>query len=407
MKGKFVIALLLLAASLPAGAQLLPSRREVFLREEALRKPLGDIDFDALRRDPDTLTLYFIGDVMAHGPMTESAFRQYRKAHPDARKDAHASHDYSTFFRHLEEPIAAADLAICNMEFPLGGPPFTGYPCFSAPDVYPDYLIDKGFDILLTANNHILDKGQAGLVRTLGICEGLEAAGKIRFTGISADEADDAARYPLIVDTKGVRLALINFTYGTNCGPSARWPKVNRMQRDDIARALRRAREQDADYVIVLPHWGIEYRHRHSPEQEDLARWMVANGADLVIGTHPHVPQDIQSIDGKPVLYSLGNAVSNQQAPETRLELAATVRILLHRNGTTSLAFPEVSFLWCTHPGTVEDSYSVLPVAEFLGKRDRWRIPSDYDNMVKTYQETLKATGIHEENPPSGSHRPH
>lgn len=404
MRVKLAILVLLLGAAIPAPAQLLPSRRDVFLREEALRSPVGEVDFDALQRRQDTLTLFFIGDVMAHGPMTENAYRLHCKAHPGARKDDPASYDYSGFFRRLERPVAEADLAICNMEFPLAGYPYTGYPCFSAPDTYADYLADLGFDVLLTANNHILDKGQAGLVRTVRACDALEASGRIRYTGISADEADDASRYPLIIDLKGVRIALVNFTYGTNTGPSARWPKVNRMQRDDIGKALQRAQEQEADYIIVLPHWGIEYRHRHSPEQEDLARWMVERGADLVIGTHPHVPQDIQYIDGTPVLYSLGNAVSNQQDPQCRLELAATVRILLHRNGSTTLDRPEVSFLWCAHPGKVEDSYTVLPVAGYLGRREAWRDPSDHDDLVRTYQETLKATGIDEEKPLPGSH---
>ena len=264
MREKFAILVLLAFATLGAEAQLLPSRRELFLREEALRNPVGDVDFDALHRRQDTLTLLFIGDVMAHGPMIENAYRMHCKTHPGARKDDPASYDWSAFLRRLEAPVAAADLAVCNMEFPLAGYPYTGYPCFSAPDTYADYLTGLGFDVLLTANNHILDKGQAGLVRTVRACDALESTGRVRYTGISANEADDTARYPLIIDLKGVRIALVNFTYGTNTGPSARWPKVNRMQREDIGKALRRAREQDADYIIVLPHWGIEYRHRHS-----------------------------------------------------------------------------------------------------------------------------------------------
>ncbi len=404
MKGKFVIALLLLAASLPAGAQLLPSRREVFLREEALRKPLGDIDFDALRRDPDTLTLYFIGDVMAHGPMTESAFRQYRKAHPDARKDAHASHDYSTFFRHLEEPIAAADLAICNMEFPLGGPPFTGYPCFSAPDVYPDYLIDKGFDILLTANNHILDKGDPGLRRTVEVCDRVEKERGVRHTGVVSSEEDMRRRYPLLIEKKGILIALINFTYGTNMGSEVAWPRVNRMNRMDIGKAIERAKDAGADVIVALPHWGVEYQFRHSPSQEELARWMIAQGVDLVIGSHPHVAQDIQVIDGKTVIYSLGNAVSNQNDLIARLELCAAVDIRIGKDGRAVVEPPRVRYLWCTKPGMIDDSYTVVPVASYLENPGAWRVREDYDNMVSTYRKVQKENHVYEENDPTGSH---
>jgi poly-gamma-glutamate synthesis protein (capsule biosynthesis protein) len=404
VKGKFVIALLLLAASLPAGAQLLPSRREVFLREEALRKPLGDIDFDALRRDPDTLTLYFIGDVMAHGPMTESAFRQYRKAHPDARKDAHASHDYSTFFRHLEEPIAAADLAICNMEFPLGGPPFTGYPCFSAPDVYPDYLIDKGFDILLTANNHILDKGDPGLRRTVEVCDRVEKERGVRHTGVVSSEEDMRRRYPLLIEKKGILIALINFTYGTNMGSEVAWPRVNRMNRMDIGKAIERAKDAGADVIVALPHWGVEYQFRHSPSQEELARWMIAQGVDLVIGSHPHVAQDIQVIDGKTVIYSLGNAVSNQNDLIARLELCAAVDIRIGKDGRAVVEPPRVRYLWCTKPGMIDDSYTVVPVASYLENPGAWRVREDYDNMVSTYRKVQKENHVYEENDPTGSH---
>ena len=341
---------------------------------------------------PDTATIVVMGDVMMHRDQISNARR------------SDGTYDFSTYLENLKDMVAGADVAVANMEFTLAGKPYTGYPCFSAPDGYEDYVADCGVDVFLTANNHILDKGKSGIERTLKRYSLMEETHGIKHTGCSVSASDDARRFPLFIVSRGIRIALVNFTYGTNTGPSARWPKVNRMQREDIGKALRRAREQDADYIIVLPHWGIEYRHRHSPEQEDLARWMVANGADLIIGTHPHVPQDIQYIDGKPVLYSLGNAVSNQQDPKCRLELAATVRILLHRNGSTTLDRPEVSFLWCAHPGTVEDSYTVLPVAEYLPRPEAWRSPSDHDSMARTYQETLKATGIDEEKPLPGSH---
>ena len=315
----------------------------------------------------DTVSLYVVGDIMSHGPMTKSA---YRSGIPQ----------YDTFFKHLEGRIGGADIAIGNLEFPLAGRPYTGYPAFSGPLEYVVYLEEIGFDVLLTANNHILDKGSAGLTSTLRKLDQFE----LRYTGISANPGDDAARYPLVVGCKGIRIALLNFTYGTNLGASTRWPKVNYMNREDIASALERSK--GADFVIALPHWGVEYAHQHDAEQEELARWLVDEGVDLIIGTHPHVIQDRQDIGGVPVFYSIGNAISNQRDLDARLELGLRVRIV-----TTPLEAPRLldvsaEYLWCTRPGMVEESYSTLPVSDFLGHRERWLEPADYDDMVKTLE---------------------
>ena len=310
---------------------------------------------------PDTVSIYVVGDIMTHQPVSESA----------------KIHGYSTFFKHIADRIDGADLAVGNMEFPLAGRPHTGYPAFSGPDEYAQYLSDIGFDVFLTANNHILDKGAAGLRRTIDV---LEEKGLI-YTGISLNEAADTLLNPLIIQVKGLRIAIVNFTYGTNAAPRTQWPKVHYMQKDDILPVLRRA--QEADLMMVFPHWGIEYKLHHNQEQEEMARWLVDNGADVVIGTHPHVIQDVQYIDGVPVIYSLGNALSNQMDLNTRLELAVTLRIVLERHKEPRLLKPTFEYLWCTKPGMVEDSFSTVPVDL---PDSLWRQRSDYENMISTYR---------------------
>ena len=322
---------------------------------------------------PDTVTLFIVGDIMSHRAVSKSA----------------EEHGFSSFFRHLEDRIERADLAIGNLEFPLAGKPYTGYPAFSGPDEYAQYLSDIGFDIFLTANNHILDKGTAGIRRTIEV---LERKG-LTYTGIAADERADTLLNPLMLHVRGVRIAIVNFTYGTNTGPFGKWPKVNYMRRDDILPALRRA--QEADFVLVFPHWGIEYRLHHDREQEEMARWLVENGADAVIGAHPHVIQDVQYIGDVPVIYSLGNALSNQNDLNSRLELAVTLRIVTRRDREPELLEPSFEYLWCTKPGMVEDSYSTVPVTL---PESCWRDRTDYQNMQATYKK------IHEENHPAGSH---
>lgn len=207
----------------------------------------------------DTVSMFVIGDVMLH--------------------ERQMSYSYGPFLEHISGRMKAADITVANMEFPLGGKPYSGYPAFSAPDEYACYINSCGANVFLAANNHILDKGYTGIERTIHVYDSLEAAGAIRYAGISADSLDNAGRYPLIVNVRGVRIALLNFTYGTN-NPVKRgkWPKVNLSDTTDIAEALSRAKERKPDFIVAFPHWGEEYELRHSARQEKLAKWLVAKG---------------------------------------------------------------------------------------------------------------------------------
>lgn len=321
----------------------------------------------------DTLTICFLGDIMMHSMQISSA------------ETGDDTYDFRSYFREIEDKIKAADIAVANMEFALGGKPYSGYPSFSAPDSYADYLTDCGFDVFLAANNHILDKGSAGAARTIEIYRELENEYGIRFTGIAESEEALAGNYPLRMRRKGIELALVNFTYGTNLGGTSQWPKTNYMaDKEAIQNALYKS--EDADFTIVLPHWGTEYALTHSKKQEDTATWLVENGADIIIGAHPHVVQDTSSVRGIPVIYSLGNAVSNMSAANTQLELMATVRIIRHGNGDLEMDTPELTWLWCSRPGGYADGYCVIPVEDFIGTRESWTGKWEYDKMVSTYE---------------------
>ena len=326
----------------------------------------------------DTVTLLFGGDLMMHKRQLE--------------------YDHRTFLEPVRSYLERADLAVVNMEFTLAGEPYTGYPAFSTPESYPRYAADCGVDVFLTANNHILDKGKSGLVRTLQRYREMEQERHIRITGTAEDAAADTASNPLVMAVKGIRIALINFTYGTNQKATSVWPKINGMDKEDICAAIRRARRRNVDLIIALPHWGTEYRLRHDPEQEAFALWLAGQGVDAIIGAHPHVVQDAGLIKtpGRevPVFYSLGNLVSNMTAPNTRLELFVTLRVTRDRFGELHMLPPRADYLWCSQPGCLTDTYQALAVRDFIGKRDLWRDPSDYDNMIQTYNRVKAATGI-------------
>lgn len=338
----------------------------------------------------DTVTIRFLGDVMMHQSQIDNAAS---KVPP---------YDFSSYFQFIREDLEDADISVANMEFALGGAPYTGYPAFSAPDQIAGYVSECGVDIFLLANNHIYDKGLTGAKRTISIYKEIEGQYGTRYIGLALDEADRARNHPLLTITKGIRIAFINGTYATNGGRRDQWPKVNYLDdKDDINLALKTAERKHADITIVLPHWGEEYHLRHSPIQEERAEFYARNGADLIIGSHPHVVQDTTSLtlpdasSKVPVIYSLGNTVSNMSAENTQLGLMATARIVRKTNGNITMLPVELTFLWCSRPGGYSgDSYVVIPVEEFIDKRELWHGEWDYDKMIRTYRRVLAETGI-------------
>ena len=351
MLKQLILALCFLSASLNAAAQLIypmPKARPLY----------------SMR---DTTSVFIIGDVMMHSRQLE--------------------YDCEWFLRYISPAMQQADFSIANMEFPLGGPPYTGYPLFSTPDWYPEYVARCGADIFLLANNHVLDKGLAGFERTLEVYDRQADSLGIRYTGVG-DE-------PLMLHRRGLSIALVNFSYGTNIGPEVSSPDILRMRKADVKRCISKAKKQGADFIVALPHWGVEYSLTHSSSQEEWARWLVNQGCCAVVGAHPHVVQDTTHIAGVPVIYSMGNAVSNMSAVNTRLELAVTLRFVYdHVTGERTMLEPELDWMWCTLPDMLTCSYATIFIKEWATRRSEWLNPSDFDNMMATLERVRRATGI-------------
>jgi len=249
-------------------------------------------------QEAPTLTLLFAGDIMGHDTQIESA-----------RQMGDGAYDYSSCFRYVEPYIAAADIAIGNLEVTFAGPPYKGYPAFSSPDALATAIREAGFDILVNANNHAIDRGKPGLERTLDV---LDSVGIIQ-TGVFRDAAGRRSAYPLIVEKNNIRLALLNYTYGTN-GIRVTPPNiVNYIDTAQVRKDLEKAATARPDFTIVLMHWGLEYERTENKQQQELAEFLLAQGADAIIGSHPHVVQPIRLYDDKLVVYSKGNMISNQR----------------------------------------------------------------------------------------------
>ena len=330
----------------------------------------------------DTIQITFIGDVMQHGRQLESALE--KGSDPNSPN----SYNYSHTFKHIEEQLLAADIAVANMEFPLGTPPYKGYPVFSAPESIVWKAQECGIDLFLLANNHILDKGKRGLLNTLDVYEKIEA----RYIGAYRNSEDEQLMNPVMYNVKGIRVAFINFTYGTNGFAVPEPCKVNFMDSTHVKQTIAKARNMGADMIICMPHWGEEYQLQPSAHQKKWARMLQREGVKVIIGSHPHVPQNAEISKDNILFYSLGNYISNQTTPDyTQLEMMVTVRIVKNfLIGNTFLLEPEYEFLWCFKKGEFADDYTVVPVKEILGKPELVKNNTQYRRMENTYNSFIK-----------------
>lgn len=343
----------------------------------------------------DTIKIRIFGDLMMHSAQIENAAR------------TGGTYDFSSYFTHIQKYLDDSDLNIGNMEFTLAGQPYTGYPAFSAPDEYARHITKCGFDIFLTANNHICDKHSAGMARTLKIYRELAQTDSILFTGTAGSQEEFEKTTPLIVTCKGVKLAMINATYGTNISSEKAWPKTNYLYEKTMLKTAIEKAKQESDIVIAFVHWGDEYVLHHNSRQEEEARWLAKNGVDIIIGAHPHVVQNTGTIevsDAKapngikkvPVVYSLGNAISNMSAENTQIELMATLKIVKRHNGSISHLPLEFTYLWSSRPGGYGRHYTILPVKDQIGKSDEWTGRWEYEKMIATYNRVKSATKVKE-----------
>lgn len=262
----------------------------------------------SLLQGGSTVNLVFFGDAMQHAPQLTAA------------RQGNGTYDYSPCFRYVEDDIRGADYAVVNLECPLGGAPYTGYPAFSAPESYAKQLYDSGFDLLLTANNHCLDRRDKGLRRTIS---SLDSMG-IPHIGTYSNATTRSQQMPFITHIKGVKFAMLDYTYGTNGITVQGDAVVDLIDRELIARDLQLARDRGAQVLCVNLHWGIEYQLQPVESQQSLAEFLIDQGVDLIIGGHPHVvePMEVRHSDkhNKDVLlvYSLGNFISNQRDIDSR-----------------------------------------------------------------------------------------
>lgn len=260
------------------------------------------------------LTLSMVGDALIHSPIYKSAYKD-------------GIYDFSDLFTEVKSEFENSDLLYYNAETIIGGKElgYSGYPRFNTPKEFAEEMISLGFNIISRANNHTLDKGEAGL---LNACNFWNKYPTVLTNGSACtkDERDIIK----VHEKNGIRYSLLSYTTSTNGLRAKKDYYVNIYSDEQVYSDVLKVKD-DADVIIVAMHWGNEYKSLPNNEQKRIAAYLSSIGVNIVIGTHPHVIQPIEWIDDTLVIYSLGNFVSGQSYENEyarRIGLLANVDII-------------------------------------------------------------------------------
>ena len=284
--------------------------------------------------EPQELSIIMVGDVLLHTNINQSGLM------PDG------TYQYDHLFENVKEEVQAADLAIVNQEVILGGTDLglSGYPTFNGAFEVGDALVNAGFDVVLHATNHALDKGKTGLLNCLDFWN--KTYPDVKIVGIY--NSQKASENICIYEKNGISVAILNYTYGTNgiSAPASMPFAVNMLSEEKVIEDINKA-EEIADFTILCPHWGTEYSHEASKSQEKWASIFLENGVDLVLGTHPHVVEPVEWLEDENgnkmlIYYSLGNFINStsgegSKVADRMLGLMAQITLIEDTKGTVTI----------------------------------------------------------------------
>lgn len=265
-------------------------------------------------QEPITFTMTAIGDTLCHNT-------QYW----DAYNKATDEYDFSYVYDEIRDYTKYSDITIGNLETTFAGKErgYSNYPTFNSPDSLASALKGIGLDVISLAGNHALDYGYSGLCRTIDVFD------NVGIDHLGTYKTQEEQKEILIKNVKGVNIAFINYTYGTNGipVPSGKDYCINLIDKDLIKKQINQAKEKNVDMIVACMHWGTEYRTTANAEQKELADFLFQNGVDIILGNHPHVlePMEKRNItleDGTEkevfVVYALGNFTADQRDEITR-----------------------------------------------------------------------------------------
>lgn len=309
------------------------SKQEIETEKQEEQDSSNNVQENQKEETDTTFTLTAIGDVMCHNT-------QYM----DAYDSDTGTYDFSYVFDNISSYTKTADICIGNLETSFAGEDrgYSNYPTFNSPDSLADSLKSIGVDVLSTAGNHALDMGFSGLSRTIDVLD------KADISHLGTYKTQEDQDKVLIKYVKGVKIAFIDYTYGTNgiSVPSDKKFCINLIDKDLIKKHIETAKNQNADMIVACMHWGTEYQTKQNSEQEELADFLFQNGVNVIIGNHPHVIQPMEKRtvtleDGSTrdgfVVYALGNFICDQNAVNTRDSIILNLKITKHTDGSITI----------------------------------------------------------------------
>lgn len=346
-----------------------------------------------------TASIIASGDIMFHDTQLISGYNKETKRF-----------DFNDVFKYVKEYISGADIAIGNFETVTGGEElgFRGYPTFNSPVETIEALKNAGFDILTTANNHILDTKKQGIFKTI---ENINKYG-LKSVGTYKDDKKEI----LIEDINGIKIAFLSYTYGVNGYADIKNNTelsniINIIDEDKIKKDTEKSKEIGADVVVVSLHWGNEYQRTPSVSQKNLANKMFDWGVDIILGSHPHVIQksEIVKHNGKDkfIIYSMGNFISNQRRETLKTknknftEDGILVKIELERKSPDSeVLIKNIEYIptWVNREKVSEKyKYEIIPVKDFmnsindlLNDETLQKVKESYNNTINIMDLTLQ-----------------
>lgn len=316
-----------------------------------------------------TATLAAVGDILIHDRVYNVAVTNH-------------GYDFKPMLKHVKHQLLQPDILLANQETLLGGMEIglSTYPCFNSPQEVGDALIDSGVDIVTTANNHTLDRGEKAILSAIRYYEKMG----LPYVGHFKDWEDQQKLR--VLTTNGIKVAYLSYTYGTNGIPIPKGKEflVNIIDQQKMTEEIHRAKEV-ADVIVMSLHWGNEYQRFPTKEQKELAQYLADEGVDVIFGHHSHVLQPMEMIttkDGRDVfiIYSLGNFLSGQKSDYKDIGGMVSVEVTKQMDNDGVSVYIDQPQFFPTYVSST-NNYQVVPLES----------AADYglDNVQAIYREMM------------------
>lgn len=334
-------------------------------------------------------SLVMVGDALLHSSVYNDAYKN-------------GKYDFSSQLEFIKPIIQNYDLAFYNQETVLGGTEIglSDYPSFNSPKEFGNNMLDMGFNIVNLATNHTMDRGEKAILSSCDYWNSKKEEVLSAGSYCSKEEAKEIK----IKEINGIKYTLLSYTYGTNGirVPEGKEYLVNLYSDEKAKEDIEKVRDK-VDVLLVSMHWGVEYQNQPNEEQKRQAEYLSKLGADIIIGTHPHVIQPVTYIDDTLVIYSLGNFISAQSTNSdysALVELMTSIDIVKEtKNGKSKIKLENLNneLLYNYYEkGGKWHNFKVIPFSNMNEKYnpDYRRLYDKYSSVVKMYDENIPVKPI-------------